>query len=40
MMKNFNQNSSALDRALKNLEQAKAGYEAERRAKIQFVVLI
>ncbi len=31
MIKNFNETSPAMDRALKNLEQAKARYEAERR---------
>ena len=31
MIQNFNENSPALERALKNLEQAKARYEAERK---------
>lgn len=31
MIKNYNQNSPAMDRALKNLEQAKARYEEERK---------
>ena len=31
MIQNFNENSPALERALKNLEQARARYEAERK---------
>ena len=31
MIKNRNETSAAMDKALKNLEQAKARYEAERR---------
>lgn len=31
MIKNFNETSPAMDRALKNLKQAKARYEAERK---------
>lgn len=31
MIKNYNQNSPAMDRALKNFEQAKARYEEERK---------
>ena len=31
MIKNRNETSAAMDKALKNLEQAKARYEAERK---------
>ncbi len=34
MIKNRNETSAAMDKALKNLEQAKARYEAERKKRI------
>ena len=39
MIKNMNETSAAMDKALKNLEQAKARYEAERKEKELNVIL-
>ncbi|MFQ7867896.1 MAG: hypothetical protein ACLRIQ_20585 [Blautia wexlerae] len=35
MIKNRNETSAAMDKALKNLEQAKARYEAERKRRMR-----
>ena len=38
MIKNRNETSAAMDKALKNLEQAKARYEAERKKENGFTL--